>query len=433
MGSRLPVQSPLAREAAGLDACVHCGFCLTACPTYLALEDENDSPRGRLVLMRAMLDGDLAPADPQAATHIDRCLGCRACETACPSGVPYGRLLEATRATMTATRPLPARARAILFVFARPALLRIALAFARLARATRIPRMIGAIRSPLAFPFAMLASTARPRRTPSVPPVGDESRASVAMLTGCVMEGLFSPINRATENVLRAQGFRLVAAPSQRCCGALHAHAGDDDTARQLARRNIAAFEASGAEFIAVNSAGCGSILKEYGHLLHDDPAWSERAARMASQVRDISELLASAGPVIARGAPVRVAYDAPCHLQHAQRITGAPLTVLGAIGGVTLVPLAASDQCCGSAGIYNLIEPEVADAVLTPKLAAIAATDADVLATGNPGCLMQIGAGLLRNGSATVTRHPVELLSDAYDADRRSPPSTQAHRVPVS
>lgn len=409
-------QSPLALAAAGLDACVHCGFCLNACPTYLALEDENDSPRGRIVLMRAMLDGDILPTDVEASAHIDRCLGCRGCETACPSGVPYGHLLEATRATMAESRPLPWPARAILFVFAHRSLLSLALAGARFFRWTRIPDLLARIPVSATFPFAMLASTRRSstgdrsKRAANLTPAG---WGSTAVLTGCVMEGLFAPANRATERALSTNGYQLVDAPRQVCCGALHAHAGDAEVARELARRNVAAFEASGADFIAVNSAGCGAMLKDYGHLLHDDPEWSERAAQVSGRVRDISELLAVAGPAPASRPPVRVAYDAPCHLLHGQRISAQPISILGAVEGLTLVPLAGSEQCCGSAGIFNLIEPDVAAAVLAPKIAAITASGAEIVATGNPGCLMQIGGGLLRAGSDVRARHPVELLAD--------------------
>ena len=218
------------------------------------------------------------------------------------------------------------------------------------------------------------------------------------------MEGLFKQTNRATDRVLAVNGYAIVEAPGQQCCGALHAHAGDLENARNLARRNIAAFERSGAEFIAVNAAGCGAIMKEYGHLLKDDAGWHDRAAALASRVRDVSELLAAAGPRQGGPLPIRVTYDAPCHLQHAQRVTQAPLSVLAAIPGLELVPLHDSDQCCGSAGIYNLIEPETSDAVLEPKLANIRATGAPFVATGNPGCLMQIGAGLDSRGDIGAT-----------------------------
>ena len=226
---------------------------------------------------------------------------------------------------------------------------------------------------------------------------------------------MFGGVNRATERTLAANGYRLTAAAGQRCCGALHAHAGDARTARALARANVAAFEESGAQFVAVNSAGCGATMKEYAHLLRDDPAWRDRAAAFSAKVRDVSELLAAAGPKGGARLPVQVAYDAPCHLLHGQRVATQPLAVLAAIPGLELVPLTDSDQCCGSAGIYNLVEPEVSDRVLASKLANIAAAGAAVVATGNPGCLMQIGAGVLRAGRATRVRHPVELLDESY------------------
>jgi glycolate oxidase iron-sulfur subunit len=300
-------------------------------------------------------------------------------------------------------------------VFAHKRLLSFLLAIARVFRGTGLPALLGRIRAQAMFPFAMLASTRREgtRSAAAEADAGTLDRGTASVLTGCVMEGLFAPANRATERALSRNGYRLVETPSQVCCGALHAHAGDDATARRLARENVAAFEASGSDFIAVNSAGCGAMLKEYGHLLEDDPEWSERAARVSSRVRDISELLAAAGPAPSKRKPVKVTYDAPCHLLHGQRVSAQPIAVLGAVEGLTLVPLAASDQCCGSAGIFNLIEPDVADAVLAPKIAAIVATGADVAATGNPGCLMQIGAGLLRAGSPIRARHPVELLAD--------------------
>lgn len=416
--------TPLALASKGLDACVHCGFCLQACPTYVNLEDENDSPRGRLVLMRRMLEGDIPLDDPTAGQHIDRCLGCRACETSCPSGVPYGDLLEATRATMAPARGVPFVARTVLALFKHARLLRLALLAARAFRTTRLPHVLATMLPPrLGFPMAMIASTA-PARWRSTPPPAPMPRATAALpthttatcLTGCVMSGLFSHVNAATERVLTHNGFTMRHTARQGCCGALHAHAGDLDGARALARINIAAFEQTGADVIAVNSAGCGAMLKQYGHLLHDDPAWADRAARISARARDISELLATVGPV-AGTAPValRVTHDPPCHQMHAQRIVSPPLAVLGAIPGLTLIALEDADQCCGSAGIYNLVEPDTSDAVLAPKLARIAESGADWVATGNPGCMMQIGAGLLRSGSSVRVVHPIELLDASY------------------
>ncbi|MEO7362474.1 MAG: heterodisulfide reductase-related iron-sulfur binding cluster [Gemmatimonadaceae bacterium] len=438
--------TPLAQASAGLDACVHCGFCLQACHTYVNLQDENDSPRGRIVLMRRLLEGDLALDDPDVGMHLDRCLGCRACETACPSGVPYGQLLEATRATMAPARPRPLVATVILAVFANRSLLSLALLGARAFRATRLPWLLARILpNRLAFPMAMLASTTPKRfdversshsfttpartmaavhRHSTAPSDRAASAATsppetVAVLEGCVMRGLFSHTNAATERVLLANGFSICQTGTQSCCGALHAHAGDLETARALARLNIAAFETNSADFIAINSAGCGAMIKEYGHLLHDDPEWHARAERVASRARDVTELIvhASGGGAMRTGAslPIRVTYDAPCHLMHAQRVTAQPLKVLSSIPRMDLVPLTDSDQCCGSAGIYNLIEPDTSDAVLAPKLTRIAESQAAYVATGNPGCLMQIGAGLMISGSKAQAVHPIDLLDASY------------------
>lgn len=413
--------TPLAAASAGLDACVHCGFCLQACPTYVNLEDENDSPRGRLVIMRRMLEGSIPLADPDASRHLDRCLGCRACETACPSGVPYGDLLEATRATTTAVRPIPLVARLVLAVFKRTTLLSVALFAARVLRTLKIPHVLASVLpARLAFPMAMLASTTpgilRRGTSPAAPPKpASADTVSVTTLTGCVMAGLFGHVHDATERVLLRNGCTVRATPRQHCCGALHAHAGDAAGARELARRNIAAFEASGSDLIAVNSAGCGAMLKQYGHLLQDDPAWHQRAVRLAARVRDVSEVLAAAGPQPGGALPLRVTHDPPCHQMHAQRVVAPPLAVLRAIPSLDLVPLDDADQCCGSAGIYNLVEPDTSSAVLAPKLARIADTGAELVATGNPGCLMQIGAGLILSGSQTRAVHPVELLDASY------------------
>jgi glycolate oxidase iron-sulfur subunit len=419
--------TPLAAAIPGIETCVHCGFCLQACPTYVNLEDENDSPRGRIVLMRSVVEGELALDDPSVQTHIDRCLGCRACETACPSGVPYGQLLEATRATLRSARPTPWLGRLILGVFEKPAALRVMLGASRLIRATGLPSLFARVGGRFGFASAMLASTRNGLRERDYDFGMPGSRGAVALLVGCVMGGLFSRTNRATRRTLRANDYRIRGAPGQVCCGALHAHAGDLDAARALARKNIEAFESSGADFIGVNAAGCGAMMKEYGHLLAEDPAWATRAANVAARVRDVSELLAAAGPRAGGPLPVRVTYDAPCHLLHAQRIAAPPLTVLRAIPDLTLIPLTDAEQCCGAAGIYNLLEPTTSNAVLAPKLRHIASTGADWVATGNPGCLMQIGAGLRRAHARAHTVHPIDLLDASYAVLTRQLPDEKA------
>lgn len=407
--------SPLAAALPGINQCVHCGFCLQACPTYLTLEDENESPRGRIFLMRSLLEGTVKPDDESVHSHIDRCLGCRACEPACPSGVPYGQLLEATRATLREAKRPPFIARLILFSFAHPLLLKLAMFGSRLLAATPIPTLMSRTKGRMGFGMAMLASTSNHLERDPYATSNDGQRGTTAVLRGCVMEGLFTETNRATGRVLRHNGFSTVDAPGQGCCGALHAHAGDLEAARRLARRNIAAFEKSGSEFIAVNAAGCGAMMKEYAHLLQDDPEWHDRAAAVSARVRDVSELLSSVGPLPGHALPFKVTYDAPCHLVHAQRVVSQPLSVLAAIPSLELIPLHDSENCCGSAGIYNLIEPETSDAVLAPKLENIADTGASYVATGNPGCLMQIGAGLIRSGSKARAIHPVDLLDASY------------------
>jgi glycolate oxidase iron-sulfur subunit len=407
--------TPLAAAVPGIMTCVHCGFCLQACPTYLALGDENDSPRGRILLMRSLVEGTLSIDDPDVHTHIDQCLGCRGCETACPSGVPYGHLLEATRATLTRARPLPLVARLILRIFERPSLLGLMLVGARLLRATRLPRLLGRLPGRIGFSMAMLAATEARVDRRAYTRRGTGARGATAVLNGCVMQGLYGETNRATTRTLRANDYDVIDVDGQRCCGALHAHAGDLEGARRLARINVAAFERSGAAFIAVNAAGCGAMMKEYGHLLAEDPEWAHRAAAVAAKVRDATELLADAGPRPGAPLPMAVTYDAPCHLLHAQRLIRPPLAVLGAIPDLEIIPLTDADQCCGAAGIYNLLEPEVSGRVLEPKLANIALTGAELVATGNPGCQMQIGAGMLRTRTGRGTVHPIDLLDASY------------------
>jgi glycolate oxidase iron-sulfur subunit len=408
--------TPLADVRAGIDACVHCGFCLQACPTYLTLDDENDSPRGRIVLMRSAYEGTLSLDDPSLRRHIDQCLGCRGCETACPSGVPYGELLEATRATVAQRHRPPFIARLVLGVFRRTVLLRVVLFGAKVMRRVGIADALAALPGRAGFAMAMLASTRRRFRGGNYQASAHQAdRGSAVLLRGCVMDGLFAETNRATERTLRVNGYAVERAPSPRCCGALHAHAGDLDGARELARASIEAFEKTPSDFIVTNAAGCGAMMKEYGHLLAKDVDWAERAEKVAARVRDVSELLAAAGPRTAGPLHVRVTYDAPCHLVHAQRVAAPPLQVLQAIEGLELVPIAGADQCCGSAGIYNLLEPAVSAKVLDPKLNEILFAGPEVVTTGNPGCLMQIGAGLHQVGRGIRAVHPVDLLDEAY------------------
>ena len=400
-----------------LDTCVHCGFCLQACPTFLATGDEADSPRGRIGLMRAVEAGELASDDPALRLHLDRCLGCRGCEPVCPSGVGYGRGIEAARAVLATRRRPPALARAALWALTTPGTSRIVYALARLLRASGIPgRLAGWGR--IRFAMGMLAAT-KPsdRRTvgrsdgkrPQPPSVSPTVRQSVALFRGCVMDGLFAHVHDATVRTLGVNGWAVREVPGQVCCGALHAHAGLRDEARLLARANVAAF-GPGDEPIVVNSAGCGAMLKEYGHLVD--------ATSFAARVRDVTELLArGGGPRPGAPVDVQVAYDPPCHLLHAQRIADEPLRVLAAIPVLRIVPLSDAAQCCGSAGLYTLLEPAMSRAVLAPKLASLRAAAPHVVATGNPGCLMQLGAGLAASGLSAGVRHPVELLDESYRA----------------
>jgi glycolate oxidase iron-sulfur subunit len=326
-------------------------------------------------------------------------------------------LLEATRATLARHRPIPRIARLILAVFSRRWLLSLAMFGGRVMRATGVARLMSRLPGRPGFAMAMLSSTKRASENGerTYQPAGDGRRGKVALLTGCVMEGLFAGANDATERTLVVNDYTVTRPEQQVCCGALHAHAGDDEGARALARANVAAFERDPSDYICVNAAGCGAMMKEYGQLLADDPTWRERAAAVSAKVRDVSQLLSAAGPKRGGPLPMRVSYDAPCHLVHAQRIASPPLDVLRAIPELELVPLAESEVCCGSAGIYNLVEPETSDVVLDRKLENIERANPDVVVTGNPGCLMQIGAGLIRAGSRTTTVHPAELLDRSY------------------
>jgi glycolate dehydrogenase iron-sulfur subunit len=404
---------------AALDACVHCGFCLQACPTFLATGDESDGPRGRIELMRALERGELGPDDPELGRHLDRCLGCRGCEPVCPSGVGYGEGLEAARERLTRRRGVPRLARLALALMTSPPLSTAFYAAARALRATGLPHAFSG-QNRMRWSLGMLAATAPMRNAE----FGTRNRKkdthsafrtpqSALLFRGCVMEGLFSHVHEATIRTLAVNGYEVREVPGQVCCGALHSHAGIGESAAALARINVQAFGDEPAA-IVVNSAGCGAQLKAYGHVL-GDPA----AERFASRVRDVTELLAVRGPV--PGAPLdrplRVAYDAPCHLAHAQRVIDPPLAVLRAIPGLDLSLTADSAQCCGSAGLYTMLEPVLSREVLAPKLAALLLSPPDVVATGNPGCVMQIGGGLLAARAPVTVRHPVELLDASYRA----------------
>ncbi len=391
--------------------------------------------------MRAVVEGRLPAASDAFQTHIDRCLGCRACEPVCPSGVEYGLLLESAREVAFRARKPRMSVRAFLSVFRRGVWLRWSMGFARMARRLGLAwlgaKLTPGFRSlhPLRFGLAMLAASrgsrllsAAPAGSASSPvavPAGDvpaagesdagEAPLRVALLTGCVQAGLFARVNDATERVLRANGFEIVWVAGQKCCGALHVHAGDAEGARRLARANVAAFEKSKVDFVAVNAAGCGATLKGYGHFLAGDSTYAETAARLADATRDVSELLAEVGA--RRGAPVplRVTYDAACHLCHAQRLTEAPRAMLEAIPELDLVPLPDEEECCGGAGIYGMTHSELGGRIGSDKVASVIGTGAAAVVTANPGCIMQIGAGLLLRGSPIKAHHPVELLDESY------------------
>lgn len=413
-----------------LTPCVHCGFCLPACPTYVRLGDENDSPRGRLHLMRAVVEGRLAPDSDAFQTHIDRCLGCRACEPVCPSSVSYGVLLEASREAVFRARDTPVAVRMLLAIFASRLLTIWSMGLARVVRGLGLAglgaRWVPENRAlhPIRFGLAMLEASRGRRALPqssertspaSSPGGGERGRGRVGMLRGCVQAGLFARVNDATERVLRANGYEVVEVVGQGCCGALHTHAGDAARARELARANVRALSAADLDFVAVNAAGCGAALKEYRHLLEADAEHGPAAAVVSFSTRDISELLA--GDTLRVGAPVpaRVTYDAACHLCHAQGLREEPQALLESIPELVVVPLPNAEECCGGAGIYGITHPELGMEIGSDKVLAVMGTGAEMVATGNPGCMMQIGAGLLLEGSDVVATHPIELLDESY------------------
>jgi glycolate oxidase iron-sulfur subunit len=454
LNKRAKLHSLLEANSDKLLTCVHCGLCLPSCPTYRALGNENDSPRGRVYLMRSMVEGRIEMGD-SFTNHIDLCLGCRACETACPSGVPYGQLLETARAEIVEAQAEQRKSEALLVafvlkrIFTRPRLLAAAMKLAKWFRDSGLAELAFAsqlLSGRLQFGLAVLLSSRSPfaverqtesanesvlTRSPAKPvesaklgvqalPSSSsqtaQSNLRLGVLRGCVMEGLFTEANRATERVLRRNGYELADVQKQMCCGALHAHAGHMETARELARKNLKAFLDDGCESIIVNSAGCGAAMKEYGEWLEEDKEFAAQAAEFSAKVKDISEFLAARGLSQPQGqVEACVTYDAPCHLMHAQRIVTPPVELLQAIPGLRFTALAGAETCCGGAGIYNLQHPELSAEILSGKLENIRRTGAEMVATANPGCIMQIGAGAMMAGLDVKVVHPIELLDAAY------------------
>ena len=427
-----------------LMTCVHCGLCLPACPTYLETGSEADSPRGRIVLMRGLHEGRLSPSDPDVVRHLDLCLGCRACETACPSGVPYGSILEVARARLNAAKVRPpvtdVARHAFLDTLTHPRRLALALRMADTVTDGNLPTPVtnalagrglltpnaGGIRQS-ASPPVPPALGATPVLTAAVGP----KRARVGLLTGCVMRVLYGDINADTARVLAANGCEVLVNRRQACCGALHLHNGLATDAKEMARALVDGFTPfDGLDAIVTNSAGCGSALKGYGHLLADDPAYANRAAAFAAKIRDISEFLDDLGwvaplqPVSEQ--PVTIAYHDACHLAHGQGIREQPRALLARIPGVALVPLPESEICCGSAGIYNFTEPDMAQKLQLRKLDHVVKTGASIVAAANPGCLAWIEAGAKARGLNIRLAHPVSLLAEALHGEGW----TEGHRA---
>jgi glycolate dehydrogenase iron-sulfur subunit len=400
--------------------CVHCGFCLPSCPTYAVWGEEMDSPRGRIQLMSQGLNGE--PMTDSMVLHFDRCLGCMACVPACPSGVQYDKLIEATRAQVERNhrRPVADRAlrEAIFALFPYPRRLRLVrgpLAAYQRTGLQKLVRRSGLLQR-LAPTLATMEDIAPAiGRAPVLPErVGARGpkRMTVGMLTGCVQGAFFPGVNAATARVLAMEGCEVVIPRRQGCCGALSVHNGREPEAKAFARKLIDAFADADVERVVVNAAGCGSSMKEYADLLADDPAYAERAAAFAADVKDVSELLAELGPVAQRHPlPVTVAYHDACHLANAQGIRAQPRALLTGIPDLTLTEIAEAELCCGSAGIYNLLNPEPAAELGDRKAANVLATGAELLVTANPGCLMQVAAALRRNGGHIALAHTVEVL----------------------
>ena len=404
-----------------VEQCVHCGFCLPVCPTYVLWNEEMDSPRGRIYLIKLASEGN-AEINSQWVSHFDTCLGCMACMTACPSGVDYGKLIEATRAQIERKHPRSAvekvYRRFIFSVFTRPERLRklrvplLAYQKSGVQALLRSTGLLKLLPKKLQTMEALLPRLPASESIPSVTPAQGAKRRRVGLLLGCVQREFLPQVNAATVRVLAAEGCEVVAPPEQPCCGALLVHAGEEDGAVALARRTIDVFERADVDAIVTNAAGCGSNVKEYGHLLRDDPEYAERAKKFAAKCKDVTELLAELEPRATRNPlPLRVAYHDACHLQHAQGVRLQPRALLQGIPGLQLAEIDEPAVCCGSAGIYNLVQPDAANALGDRKAQLITPLNADIVATGNPGCLLQLQSSLARAGRKTPVVHTIQLL----------------------
>lgn len=414
--------------------CVHCGLCTSACPTYLETGDENNSPRGRIYLMRAVTDGRMELTGT-VQRHLDLCLDCRSCETACPSGVQYGRLIEPFRVEMHhAEQKRGAGASQSWFtrwimhgLFPYPNRMRWALWPARIMQGLGLDQFAETIGLTKLLPQRLQRMQSQlPRLQPVSPPFPDvlpaigPRRARVALFTGCVADAMFSHVNWATARVLQANGCEVVIPKTQACCGAIHYHSGADLPALEFANQNTSAFPLDELDAVIINVAGCGAMLKDYGHISQEvapqDQAQAERLERFAGKVRDISEFLAELGPIAPPGEiKLRATYHDACHLVHAQKIREQPRDLLSLVPGLELVPLAESEICCGAAGSYNLTEPEMSDRLAQRKLANILAAQPQALITGNAGCSLQIQASLRKAGHKIWVAHPMEILDLSY------------------